>query len=84
MACRFCDQNNFLNQTAIDAEIAEQLSFETPDNLVSEEKRNQRLDICETCPFFQNQICTKCGCYAEFRTALKIKACPINKWAAVK
>ncbi|GAA0352011.1 hypothetical protein GCM10008932_01270 [Alkalibacterium iburiense] len=58
--------------------IEEQLSLEF--DLVSEVVKEKRLNVCLSCPFLKGQTCSKCGCYALFRTSLANKKCPINKW----
>jgi hypothetical protein len=47
---------------------------------------NARYQICNSCEFFQNFSCTKCGCVISSRTDMSNKLadpkanCPINKW----
>ena len=45
-----------------------------------EEQANTRLKICESCEFYQNTRCTKCGCYMAVKTHLKAASCPVGKW----
>ncbi|MFD1486089.1 DUF6171 family protein [Lacticaseibacillus baoqingensis] len=66
-----------------DAAIAWQLSLE-PRNLVTPAQRERRLKYCQSCPANNNETCTECGCYIRFRTNLKNKKCPINKWTKIE
>lgn len=50
---------------------------------------HQRYEICKGCEFFQNNICTKCGCnlvrekiYMN-KLAWADQSCPIGKWGPV-
>ncbi|MFC6316077.1 DUF6171 family protein [Lapidilactobacillus achengensis] len=77
--CVRCDLLDELASQDVAANIAEQLSLEV-GNLVDPEIRDQRLVICQSCPFFQNGTCLKCGCYTQFRASLKNKTCPEGRW----
>jgi len=49
---------------------------------LTQEEANSRLDICNTCEFF-NKVqsrCTKCGCFMAVKTYLKAEKCPIGRW----
>lgn len=47
---------------------------------LTEEQANSRLKICESCEFYQQSRCTKCGCYMAVKTHLKAASCPVGKW----
>lgn len=47
---------------------------------VSEEVYISRLDICRKCEKLLNATCEGCGCYVEFRAAIKLGKCPYKKW----
>jgi hypothetical protein len=49
---------------------------------VDGEEATKRLNICESCPFFDKarQRCQKCGCYMAVKTYLRAERCPIGKW----
>ena len=52
---------------------------------VSDEERERRLAICNTCEFLiraegKNDRCGKCGCVTKWKTALETWHCPIHKW----
>ncbi|WP_208560861.1 DUF6171 family protein [Marinilactibacillus kalidii] len=78
MSCKTCERLEALAGQNVLESIEEQLSLEV--DLASDELKEMRLSVCESCPFFQNQTCTKCGCYAMFRASLNYKNCPIGKW----
>lgn len=54
--------------------------------LCTESEVNSRYSICQSCQFFQQQTCTKCGCSIVRTIELNNKllwrdqSCPINKW----
>lgn len=52
---------------------------------VSDEVRESRLSICESCPFYVKltKQCTKCGCFMPAKTGLPHASCPEHKWDAV-
>lgn len=78
MGCRNCDNQQGLTLVEVDQLVAEQLAVES--ELASEEQRLERLQICLSCPFLTQHTCMKCGCFVKFRGALRLKACPVNKW----
>lgn len=49
---------------------------------VSDEEKNRRLSICNSCEFFirDQERCSKCGCYMAVKTYLKAESCPVGKW----
>lgn len=77
--CVRCELLESLDRQDPAALIDEQLALEV-GNLVSADQRDQRLAICQQCPFFQQGLCLKCGCYTRFRASLKNKSCPMAKW----
>ena len=49
----------------------------------SEEEYRARLDACLGCGSLSAGLCLKCGCYVEFRAAVKRMKCPnpaYRKW----
>lgn len=48
--------------------------------MASIEKAKARMDICNTCEFFKQTRCLKCGCFMEKKVQLESANCPINKW----
>jgi hypothetical protein len=55
------------------------ITGETPNNL-SEEDKASRIDICNSCPFKKDDICTKCGCIIAVKTSFEYESCPEGKW----
>lgn len=47
---------------------------------VSKTIREERLSICNICPFKVEGICQKCGCVVENKVRLESDQCPIQKW----
>lgn len=53
--------------------------------LATEDKRKERMDLCQNCPFagggkFKKLICTKCGCVLHGKVMLNGAQCPVGKW----
>lgn len=52
----------------------------------SQETIDQRLSICKSCPFYENDTCLQCGCALSRDRNYKNKlyfadqSCPIGKW----
>jgi len=44
--------------------------------------QQERLSICESCPFYRKKInqCKKCGCIMPQKVKLADASCPIDKW----
>ena len=40
----------------------------------------ERLLICRSCDRLTEATCLACGCYVEFRAAMKMSRCPKKKW----
>lgn len=55
----------------------------------SQEQIDDRMNICQTCPFFQDNTCLQCGCALSRDRNYKNKlyfadqACPIGKWGTI-
>jgi len=49
---------------------------------VSEEIKNQRLEICRKCEKYDAQQirCIECGCFLEFKASFSLDSCPLEKW----
>ena len=49
---------------------------------VSEEIKNQRLEICRGCDEYDaEQVrCMNCGCMLEYKTNFALDSCPLEKW----
>lgn len=53
---------------------------------VSDEVKNQRLEICRSCDKYDvEQIrCKECGCFLEPKTGFSLDSCPLGKWKESK
>lgn len=53
---------------------------------VTEETKNKRLAICNSCPFKvgteEKPTCNKCGCFLKIKAGWASESCPIGKWGA--
>lgn len=58
--------------------------------LLTKEQAQQRLTICEACPHFRKNKCTKCGCCATGESnyfnklAYPNQKCPEGRWGVVE
>ena len=50
------------------------------EDLVSEEREAERLDLCGQCEKLNRGTCLACGCFVEIRAATKKGRCPYGKW----
>ena len=52
--------------------------------MVSEEIKTQRLEICKSCEWYddnnEQSKCKKCGCFVIPKVSFAIDSCPANKW----
>lgn len=53
---------------------------------VSDSVKEERMNICKSCPFFNsaNTTCNQCGCYLEEKTKWASEKCPLDKWSDIK
>lgn len=51
-----------------------------PEESVSKDLYEKRLQICKDCEMFLEAMCRSCGCYVELRAAKQKNACPRKKW----
>lgn len=49
-------------------------------NKVSKFMHQARIDICNSCEFFNNGLCMQCGCLLEIKLLNADEKCPIHKW----
>jgi len=47
--------------------------------------REERYDICKSCPHFVEvtSTCKKCGCFMAAKTYLSSAECPVGKWTKI-
>ena len=76
----FFDQIKNLSQSAkdivYDAVTGNQI-------VVSEEVKQNRMDICNSCEKNDGGKCRACGCFLEVKTKFASSYCPIMKWTSV-
>lgn len=50
--------------------------------LISEEKRQQRENVCMECNQFnpESKRCYICGCFMEHKIKFRSSECPLSKW----
>ena len=56
--------------------IKEKISKLSPEEKVSQDVYESRLNYCKSCDNLISGMCLKCGCYVEFRAAFKKQNCP--------
>lgn len=49
-------------------------------NTVSKFMHQARINICNSCEFFNNGMCMQCGCLLEVKLLNADEQCPIHKW----
>lgn len=47
---------------------------------VDADEKNRRLQICQTCEFFRQGVCSRCGCTCSVKAGWASEHCPIGKW----
>lgn len=80
MTCVGCEVRESGGAADVKALVAEQLTLELPENLVSPNLYEKRIKSCQSCSFASQDTCLKCGCFYAFRAHLKNKGCPANRW----
>lgn len=77
-----------LEQDAKD-KVVKEANHNNENNICSQEQIEQRLSICKTCEYFQNNSCLLCGCTVirdanhKNKLAHKDQSCPANKWGPI-
>jgi hypothetical protein len=57
-------------------------AFSSNALFVSSEVKQQRLDVCKQCEYYDtSQVrCKHCGCFLDHKTNFALDSCPIDKW----
>lgn len=57
-------------------------AFSSNALFVSPEVKQQRLDVCKQCEYYDaSQVrCKHCGCFLDHKTNFALDSCPIDKW----
>ena len=40
----------------------------------------RRIQACRQCPYFQKDLCNRCGCYLVAKVGILEERCPLRKW----
>ena len=48
--------------------------------IYDEDILKMRWDLCSSCEFLKDDICSQCGCLMKIKYKLTIAECPIGKW----
>lgn len=43
----------------------------------------RRSKLCETCDFYNDGVCDRCGCLILSKTLLNTEKCPVGRWGAL-
>ncbi len=51
-------------------------------NRAPSDVQQERLSICQSCPFYRKKVgqCKKCGCIMPQKVKLADATCPVHKW----
>ncbi len=47
---------------------------------VANEVYLNRLNYCKECEHRDDQVCSICGCYVDYKTRWASEECPLKKW----
>ncbi len=58
-------------------------AFSSNALFVSPEVKQQRLDVCKSCEYYDaKQVrCKHCGCFLDHKASFALDSCPIDKWS---
>lgn len=48
--------------------------------VVEKNELDRRMSLCMACEHWQDNRCTKCGCFTAAKTAWERETCPIGRW----
>lgn len=80
--CRLCEIRERLTGN-ISEYVNRYLEEIREEDRASEKCYVSRLEICASCNRCHEAMCTACGCYVEFRAAVKDRDCPYHRWKKV-
>lgn len=79
--CEICEHRKSADGTGIGKLIRAVPKIVTALTISADTPQSQgRLQICETCDYYKNARCMKCGCIMSLKTRLEREHCPIGKW----
>lgn len=63
-------------------DVVKQVMNKQEAMFVSPEIRNQRMEICKKCEYYDDRQvrCRHCGCFLEHKVKFSIDSCPLKKW----
>jgi hypothetical protein len=63
-------------------EVVKQVLNHQDAMFVSPEIRNERMEICKSCEYYDDRQvrCRHCGCFLEQKVKFAIDSCPLSKW----
>jgi len=53
---------------------------EKGDVLAPKELKEKRVNICQSCNFYKNGLCSVCGCIMKVKAGLIASTCPKGRW----
>lgn len=59
--------------------ILEKIKLLPESKKADDDLYHKRLEICKQCDNLDSGLCLKCGCYVEWRAAVKLSHCPLKK-----
>lgn len=82
MICRQCLLEEMASGMPLRHLIDEWIDVIPIENKVSDDVYRERLAICKRCDELANGLCKQCGCYVEYRAAIRIRRCPTkdSRW----
>lgn len=92
---KFQEQAN-AKENPLNAKLIKTEKLPTPSQVIKSKKScsqkqiDERLSICQTCEYFQNNTCLKCGCSLSRDQVFINKlywpdqSCPIGKWGPIE
>jgi hypothetical protein len=57
-----------------------EIIYENNEDLVDSDTKAERLSICTSCEYKDNEHCNQCNCILEVLISLVDKECPIGSW----
>lgn len=82
--CKGCSKSVRASFDDIRANIKEYILMINPDDCVSDDIYQKRLNICNNCPdLYYDATCRYCGCFVQIRAKRKDRNCPYpgqRKW----
>jgi len=78
--CKRCLTRELAGKEQVYETLKRYIEDLTPDERVSSEIYESRLERCKKCDYLLEGMCRACGCYVELRAAMSDKECSYNYW----